>query len=127
MSNSTPVWKRAIKESVGEFVLGVHSHNPKQPDVTIPEAVVNWLENHPDVEATFKGKLKGKPNEWDAVGPQVCRAAFHGGSLAALHAYTNGTMKVTRDDVKRALGHIKHICDARFGARWVYCPWAPWP
>ena len=119
--------KEAIEESVKAFVRGVHSHSPANPDVTIPDKVVDWLQNDKSVIASFEAQLGKRPDKWNDDGPQVCMAAFHAGSLAAFYAYANDPKVVTDDNAKKALAHIKKACDVSVGIRYVYCPWWPFP
>ena len=117
---------KAIGESVAEFVRGVRSHNSDEPDVTIPDDVVEWLQDHKAVKAAFEKQLGSAPDKWGNDGPQVCRAAFHAGSLAAFRAFSKPAVTpVNRDDVRAALIHISSICKVGTGERWIYCPW--WP
>ena len=125
MANENPDVRQAIEESVEEFVRGVHSHNSHNPDVTISKKVVEWLQGHGDVIASFTEQLVNNNLDWNKYRPMVCRAAFHGGSLAALHAYSNNRKLVNKCDVKDALVHTGTICKARFGGRWIFCPWLP--
>ena len=126
----------AIEESVNAFVRGVYSANPTNPDVTISDDVVKWLQNDTNMFASFKEQLGSDPHKWRKDGPPVCRAAFHAGSLAALHAYSkNNPRVVNRCDVKAALEHISGICKVGVdivrrtseGERWIYCRYLPTP
>ena len=119
--------KQAIKESVEAFVRGVHSHSQANPDVTIPDKIVKWLQDHNDVKKSFEKQLGSNPDKWEVDGPRVCTAAFHAGSLASFHAYANDPKVVNEVHVKAALEHISDVCEVRLGVRWVYCPWLPGP
>ena len=122
MPDVNPVVKQAIEESVEAFVRGVHCANPANPDVTIPDGVVEWLKNDKNLIQTFTELLNAKPGRWDDEGPIVCRSAFHAGSLAALHAYaSDGPKVVDAHHVIVALQHVSEICAARVGVRWKWC------
>ncbi len=125
MTNPGSVVAQAIEESVQAFVRGVHCANPAHADVTIPDSVVKWLQGHDDVKATFTKQLVDKRRNWTKDGPAVCRAAFHGGSLAALYGYWNQPKEVQKNDVERALKHISTICGVGKKIEWIFCPW--WP
>ena len=127
MPDVNPVVRKAIEESVEEFVRGVRSHQPQNSDVTIPPTIIEWLQNHDDVIAAFEDQIGSDAGKWENDRLRVCRAAFHAGSLAAFHAYGSETKTINKDDIRKALGHIQYICEVRFGIRWVYCPWVPWP
>ena len=128
MPEPSPVVAQAIEESVQAFVRGVHCANPAHPDVTIPDKVVGWLQRHKEVRKSFEKQLGSDPKRWDSDRAQVCRAAFHAGALAALHAYSKSdSMNVDRDDVTAALTHVSTICQAGVGVRYAYCPWLPIP
>ena len=130
MADLDRVVRKAIEESVAEFVRGVRSHNPDDPDVAIPDEVVEWLKTDNAVKESFGNQLgsgQTAKKEWAAVGPRVCRAAFHAGSLAAFSAYSEKFAsekgaEVTVDHVKNALDHVRDPCKARFGDRFAYCP-----
>ncbi len=118
---------QAIEECVDALVRGVQSHSPGDPDVTLANDIVQWLKTSKRVRRAFEEQLGSAPNKWTIDGPRVRRAAFHAGSLAAFHAFSENATQVNRDHVKAALKHIGSICTVRFGARFVYCPWWPVP
>ena len=127
MANVDQVVKQAIEESVNTFVRGVYAHGPANPDVSIPDEIVEWLKNDENVIASFKEQIDGDPDKWNTDRPRVCRAAFHAGPLAAFHAYANDPKVVNEDHVNAALEHISGVCEVRFGLMWIYCPRRPWP
>ena len=120
--------KQAIKESVEAFVRGVYSHGPANPDVTIPDDVIKWLKDDENVYESFAELIGADPERWKGDGPRVCRAAFHAGSLAALHAYSKkGPKVVDRVNARDALEHISTICKAGIRVEYRYCRLLPTP
>lgn len=120
--------RQALEDCAKEFIRGVRSFNPRKPDVTIPDEVIDWLKRDRNLNKTFRDLLSENPDRWRVEGPVVCRSAFHAGSLAALHAYASSGDKVVDDShVIAALGHISDICSALTGVRWKWCRVLPDP
>ena len=126
MTDVNDLVRKAMAECADEFVRGVASYNPDDPDVEIPEDLVAALKNDGNLMRTFKELFQEDPKRWTHDGPVVCRSAFHAGSLAALHAYSKGDGKVvTRVHVIDALTHISDICTAGIRVEYKYCRLLP--
>lgn len=120
--------RQALEDCAKEFIRGVRSFNPLEPDVTIPDEIVDWLKRDENLNKTFRDLLRKDPDRWRVEGPVVCRSAFHAGSLAALHAYASGGNRFVGDShVIAALEHVRGICDALTGVRWKWCRVLPDP
>ena len=126
MFNLNDLVRKAMAECADEFVRGVASNNPDNPDVVIPPKLVVELKNDRNLMQTFTELFREDPKRWEHDGPVVCRSAFHAGSLAALHAYSKGDSKVvTRRNVIDALKHISDICTAGIRIQHKYCRLLP--
>ena len=128
MANVDKAVRQAMEQCAQEFVRGVHSFNPQNSDVKLPDDIVMWLKNDRNLIQTFTELFEEDGNRWTHDGPVARRSAFHAGSLAALHAYsTRDGNVVTRVHVIDALKHISAICTAGIRVQYKYCQLLPMP